>query len=50
MDQVVERNIRPLLARYHQEERQANWQDRLADLITCFTGSMHFVYLRASPP
>jgi uncharacterized membrane protein len=45
MAQVVERNIRALLARHHTEERQAGWQDRLADRITFFTGSMPFVYL-----
>jgi uncharacterized membrane protein len=45
MAQVVERNIQALLARRHQEEREASWQDRLADRITSFTGSMRFVYL-----
>lgn len=43
--QVVERNIRALLSRHHQEERQATWHDRLADRITGFTGSMRFVTL-----
>jgi uncharacterized membrane protein len=42
---VVERNIRALLTRHHQEEQQASWQDRLADGITRFTGSMRFVSL-----
>ena len=45
MAQVVERNIRALLTRHQQEERQARWQDRLADRITSFTGSMRFVTL-----
>jgi uncharacterized membrane protein len=45
MAQVVERNIRALLTRHQQEERQARWQDRLADRITGFTGSMRFVTL-----
>jgi uncharacterized membrane protein len=45
MTQVIERNIRALLARHHQEEWLAGWQDRLAARITCFTGSMRFVYL-----
>ena len=45
MTQVIERNIRALLARHHQEERLAGWQDRLAARITSFTGSMRFVYL-----
>jgi uncharacterized membrane protein len=45
MTQVIERNIRALLARHQQEEQQAGWQDRLAARITFFTGSMRFVYL-----
>jgi uncharacterized membrane protein len=45
MARVVESNIRTLLARHHQEERQADWQDRLAGRITFFTGSMRFVCL-----
>ena len=45
MTQVVERNIRALFTRHHQAERQARWQDRLADRITGFTGSMRFVTL-----
>jgi uncharacterized membrane protein len=44
MAQVMERNIRALLARRRQEEQQAHWQDRLADHITAFTGSLRFVY------
>jgi uncharacterized membrane protein len=43
--QVVERNIRTLLARRLQAEQRAGWQDRLADRITGFTGSMRFVVL-----
>ena len=45
MAQVVERNIRALLTRRHQEEQAASWQDRLAARITRFTGSMRFVYI-----
>src|SRR5918999_1611899 len=45
MAQVVERNIRALLERRHQEERAASWPDRLAARITRFTGSMRFVYI-----
>ncbi len=45
MAHVVERNIRALLARRRHEAHQANWQERLADRITAFTGSMRFVYL-----
>ena len=42
---VVEQNIRALLMRHHQEEQRAGWQERLADGITHFTGSMRFVAL-----
>jgi uncharacterized membrane protein len=42
---VVERNIRALLARRREEEQARGWQDRLADRITQFTGSMRFVCL-----
>ena len=38
-------NIRALLARRQAEDRRAGWQDRLADRISGFTGSMRFVYL-----
>src|ERR671920_1198785 len=41
----VERNIQALLDRRKQEEKKKNWQDRMADLITRFTGSMRFVYI-----
>jgi uncharacterized membrane protein len=43
--QVVERNIEALLAKRRQEEREKSLQERLADAITRFTGSMGFVYL-----
>ncbi len=43
MTQVMERNIQALLARRRQEAQQAPWQDRLADRITAFTGSLRFV-------
>jgi uncharacterized membrane protein len=42
---IVERNFRALPARRLQEEHARSWQDRLADRITHFTGSMRFVYL-----
>jgi uncharacterized membrane protein len=42
---VLERNIRSLQLRRQQEEREAGTQERLADAITRFTGSMRFVYL-----
>jgi len=43
MARVVARNIRALLARRHAEEQARRPQDRLADRITAFTGSMAFV-------
>jgi uncharacterized membrane protein len=42
---VVERNIRTLLEQRRVEERRRSLQDRIADAITGFTGSMRFVYL-----
>lgn len=42
---ALERNIAALQQRYRTEEQQKNIQDRIADLITRFTGSMLFVYL-----
>jgi uncharacterized membrane protein len=42
---VLERNIESLKARRQQEEKEATFQERLADAITRFTGSMTFVYL-----
>lgn len=43
--QVVERNIQALLERRREDERRKSAQDRVADAITRFTGSMAFVYL-----
>ena len=42
---VVEQNIRALIVRRQREAQQRHWQDRLADRIARFTGSMPFVYL-----
>jgi uncharacterized membrane protein len=42
---VVERNIETLLRRRRQEEERRGRQDRLADAISRFAGSMRFVYL-----
>ena len=42
---VVERNIRALLERRQAEERGRNPQQRVADVVTRFTGSMTFVYI-----
>jgi len=42
---VLERNIQALQARRKREEVEATLQDRIADTVTRFTGSMRFVYL-----
>jgi uncharacterized membrane protein len=45
MARVVERNISALLARRREEDNRRSLEDRLADAVTRFTGSMRFVYL-----
>ena len=45
MGSVLLRNIDMLKRRRDQEEATASFQDRLAEAITRFTGSMAFVYL-----
>jgi uncharacterized membrane protein len=42
---VVERNITALLDRRREEDERRGVQERMADLITRFTGSLVFVYL-----
>jgi uncharacterized membrane protein len=42
---VLERNIRALQLRRQQEEEEATPEERVAEAITRFTGSMRFVYL-----
>jgi uncharacterized membrane protein len=42
---VLDRNIRALIARRQASDRGKAWQDRVADAVTRFTGSMPFVYL-----
>jgi uncharacterized membrane protein len=42
---VVDRNIQALLDRRQKEERTKATQERIADAITRFTGSMRFVYI-----
>lgn len=42
---VVERNIAALIARRHAEDQRRGLQERLADGISRFTGSMMFVYI-----
>jgi uncharacterized membrane protein len=42
---VLERNIDALRDKRQEEERKASLQDRIAELITRFSGSMAFVYV-----
>ena len=42
---IVDRNIAALLERRRQEEMRRGAQDRIADAVTGFTGSMTFVYI-----
>ena len=42
---VLERNIRALRRRREREEAEASAEERVAEAITRFTGSMRFVYL-----
>jgi uncharacterized membrane protein len=42
---VIERNIATLLERRREEQRQLSFQERLADGVTRWAGSMAFVYL-----
>ena len=42
---VLERNIKALKAKRQEEERKATLQERIAETITRFTGSMTFVYV-----
>ncbi|MFD2245159.1 DUF1003 domain-containing protein [Pontibacter ruber] len=45
MTQVVERNIKALLERKQQEDQERPAQDKVADAITRFAGSMAYVYI-----
>lgn len=45
MEKVITHNINALVQRRHKEEQSMPQLDPLADAITCFTGSMRFVYL-----
>jgi uncharacterized membrane protein len=45
LSSVLERNIEALKERQHRDEREASTQERVADRITQFTGSMLFVYI-----
>jgi uncharacterized membrane protein len=42
---VVERNIRALLEHRREQEGNRSGQERIADAITRFTGSLRFVYI-----
>jgi uncharacterized membrane protein len=42
---VLDRNIKALQERRRREQAEASKQERIADAITSFTGSMKFVYL-----
>jgi uncharacterized membrane protein len=42
---IVKRNIEALLARAKEQEKKKSAQEKIADAITRFTGSMPFVYL-----
>ena len=45
--EVLSRNISTLIELRRREEREQGLQERIAAAITCFTGSMTFVYLHA---
>jgi uncharacterized membrane protein len=45
MQRVLERNIDALLERQRREARARTFQDRVADAITRFTGTLYFIYL-----
>lgn len=45
MTHVVEKNIRALQQRRILEETKASFEEKIADAITRFTGSMKFVYI-----
>jgi uncharacterized membrane protein len=45
LNSVLERNITQLDERRKREQRQASVQDKIAQVVTRFTGSMAFVYI-----
>ena len=45
MARVVDRNVRALLQHRQEEQVSRNRQERIADAVTRFTGSMRFVYI-----
>jgi uncharacterized membrane protein len=48
INRTVERNIRVLMRRRAEDERQARLEEKISSRIAAFTGSMTFVYLHAS--
>ncbi|UOQ69929.1 DUF1003 domain-containing protein [Hymenobacter volaticus] len=48
MARIVERNIQELLQRRQAEEARRTWQERLADAVTAFAGSLTFVFIHLS--
>jgi uncharacterized membrane protein len=48
VDRVMHRNIRMLLEARQRLEKRRSFQERVADRITGFTGSMRFVYIHAT--
>ena len=45
MTSVLERNIRTLRDRRERDRRNSRWQERVADAVSRFAGSMSFVFL-----
>lgn len=45
MARIVERNIKALLERRQREQASQNRWDKLADRVTAFAGSLHFVWI-----
>src|SRR5438045_2164696 len=48
LSDIVHRNIRALLEVRKEFERQKRVEERVADCITAFTGSLRFVYMHAA--
>ena len=47
LNEILSRNIETLLAQRKRQERRASVQQKVADAITGFAGSMPFVYVHA---
>ena len=45
MARIVERNIEALLQRRRQEDQKKKVEEKIADAVTRFAGSMLFVYI-----